>query len=133
MDYEAITLYNLTIRGSFNNEYYSEKTITVQVIDQNDNPPETTPTNLTFQLSENSSTLTEIAFDLGFHDADSGINAIIKTAVILDSIANEYFQINTSGEVTNIIILQWVWSPHFSLIIETILFSPYKDKIINRK
>ena len=100
LDYEAITLYNLTIRGSFNNEYYSEKTITVQVIDQNDNPPETTPTNLTFQLSENSSTLTEIAFDLGFHDADSGINAIIKTAVILDSIANEYFQINTSGEVT---------------------------------
>ena len=101
LDYEEESLHLLTVIGSFNDEFYSEITVFVSVLDENDHSPEITSANQSFVIAESASVSTETVFDLGFKDLDSaGSSGIVYEVLILDPDSENVFHINTTGRGT---------------------------------
>ncbi len=100
LDYEEQLSHTLTVIGSYNDYFYSETNITVNVIDLNDNPPISDISNWTFVVSEGAIVAMETVFDLGYIDHDDGENGMIKFVHILEPECDEIFQISTTGEAT---------------------------------
>ena len=100
LDYEEMPSYLLTITGYYNENFFSQVTVTVDIVDINDHAPEATPIDLTFVVSEGSAVATETIFDLGYVDRDSGTNGDIQYVNIFDPTANEVFNIDKTGKAT---------------------------------
>lgn len=102
LDRETIATYSLTARGSFNTNQYTDYTFTVEVTDQNDNPPcpAGSAASFTFQVPENTNTFNTKVFHLNLTDADTGTNAQVSSVEILDPAAAAWFRISTAGDGT---------------------------------
>ena len=105
LDHESQSQYVLTVRGNYDESYYTDVNVTISVVDVNDNAPTTTSTSLVFEVSEGVTMNTETIFRLCFIDGDDGINGDISNVVIMDSPASQTFSISTTGEATVIGIL----------------------------
>ncbi len=100
LDYEEKPSYSLAAIGYYDDDFFSQLTLTVDVVDTNDHAPEATPTDLTFVVSEDSVVATETIFNLSYVDGDSGTNGDIECVNILDPPANDVFRIDKNGKVT---------------------------------
>ena len=100
LDYEKQSSYNLTVLGAFDDQFYSKIDVVVNVLDANDNPPETMLTNFTFVVSEGAMVAIETVFDLSYIDHDEGANGMIRYVHILEPECDEIFLIDTTGTVT---------------------------------
>ena len=97
LDREALDVYNLTIRGSYNDRFYTDVYVMIRVRDINDHSPYSSASILTFVVSEGTTVSTEIIFDLSPVDPDQGSNGTIRSIIILDSVSNSFFDIDAEG------------------------------------
>ena len=100
LDRESIDTYNLTVRGSFNAEYFTNVTVIVRVKDVNDHTPYLGVSNLMFLVTEGAKVFTDVIIDLDIQDNDEGLNKTINNVVILEPDANDVFSISNNGLVT---------------------------------
>ena len=100
LDRETVDYYNLTVRGSYSNQYHTDISVLISVLDINDNNPSISMSNLTFLVSEDANVSNQIIFDLNLIDLDQGNNGSIQSILILDSESDTIFDIDTSGHCT---------------------------------
>ena len=100
LDREMTDYYNITVRGSYSDQYYTDVSVLISVLDINDNNPSISISNLTFLVSEDANVSNQIIFDLNPIDLDQGNNGSIRSILILDSESETIFDIDTSGRCT---------------------------------
>ncbi|XP_011408651.2 PREDICTED: protocadherin Fat 4-like, partial [Amphimedon queenslandica] len=100
LDRETVDYYNLTVRGSYSNQYYTDISVLISVLDINDNNPSVSVSNLTFLVSEDANVSNQVIFDLNPIDLDQSNNGSIRSILILDSESDTIFDIDTSGHCT---------------------------------
>ena len=98
---EQVASYQLTVQGAFEVGYESNVTLTVTVLDENDNGPQFSSAYISFLVPEIRTTVMD--FNLNVVDPDEGTNAQISSYWVADSFAADYFDFDTSG---NLMILQ---------------------------
>lgn len=78
--YRTRYTFTVTARSSFSSplDLVGSATVTVELLDANDNPPVFTPSAFTFSVLENQSPPT-IVGNVTARDADSGTNAMVRT------------------------------------------------------
>ncbi|ESO89895.1 hypothetical protein LOTGIDRAFT_164590, partial [Lottia gigantea] len=96
LDREEYPTYILSIRISDNNSVSYVKTVTLSLIDMNDNTPVITASNTNINVVENTPA-GQILTDFTVNDEDSGSNSIVDMTVGSDPVdASEYFEITNN-------------------------------------
>ncbi|KAG8439042.1 hypothetical protein GDO86_005295, partial [Hymenochirus boettgeri] len=117
LDFEKIKNYEISVQARDGGGLVSHAKVLIQILDENDNPPEISITSLTTQISEDSAPSTVVAL-IKVNDLDSGENGEVDCHLIgvslfklLSSSGNFYKIVTTSS-------LDREQSSHYNITIE---------------
>ena len=100
LDVDIVALYNLTVVATDGGGLTDIATVIINVLDSNDNPPQIiSPLNINLTLSEDVALGFEIVEAINATDADSGLNALIRFAIIDGDTTNSFSLDAVTGQI----------------------------------
>ena len=122
LDREATDFYTLTVQatdsGAVQSRKYSQTTIAIRILDDNDNYPQFSERSYSAQVPEDINWLNHpVIMKVSATDADDGLNAAIRYSIIGGNTQGSFVMDNLNGEITVVSKLDYELTRSYRLVI----------------